>query len=512
MRPLLRQVAAAPLRSKPCHELLRTRELDVLLLRSSNTLIPQPAMRRSTQLSRGCNACRQIRRYGSNATTTLIPPEDVNLVPPEDVNLIPLEDVKWGKAKKSDPLRILFCGSDEFSCASLEALHEEHLRNPALIQSIDVVVRPGKRTGRGNKIIQHPPIRDLAKTLGLPIHKRDTFTGWNMPSHTNLIIAVSFGLFVPPRLLHAAQYGGLNIHPSLLPDLRGPAPLQHALLAGRAYTGISLQTLDDRAFDHGLVLARTPPLPIPSDTDYAALLALVTPLAAELLVQGLRRGVHVPPLEEAGEHALGPEESEGQGQEVREVVRVKTENLLHAPKITKQDRQLRASNLPQLWRRYRALGPLWFWARDRQGVRKRVIIERVAGEDAGLADVALAFTLAADMSSSFVFNLHAKQKEILVLDAAAYAAADGVGPSVPRLVAFEQDDNTAPSIDGIDISETANSAGQTRLVLWFPEGDSDVCYLGPCRIEMIKVEGDKAKPAARALKDFLVSVELPTIE
>ncbi|KAF3058154.1 Methionyl-tRNA formyltransferase, mitochondrial [Daldinia childiae] len=90
-----------------------------------------------------------------------------------------------------------------------------------------------------------------------------------MPSHTNLIIAVSFGLFVPPRLLRAAQYGGLNVHPSLLPDLRGPAPLQHALLAGHTHTGISLQTLDDRAFDHGLILARTPPLPIPPDTNYA---------------------------------------------------------------------------------------------------------------------------------------------------------------------------------------------------------------------------------------------------
>lgn len=331
-----------------------------------------------------------------------------------------------------------------------------------------------------------------------------------MPPHTNLIIAVSFGLFVPPRLLRAAQYGGLNIHPSLLPDLRGPAPLQHALLAGRTHTGISLQTLDDRAFDHGLILARTPPLPIPSDTNYAALLAYVTPLAAELLVQGLRDGAHVPPLEEAAEHGHGLEESKSQGQEVIEVPG-KPENLLHAPKITKQDRQLRVSNLPYLWRRYRALGPLWFWARDRQGVRRRVIVDRVAGEDATLSDVALTFTLPADTSPGSEFSLDEKQKKTLVLDAAAYAAASGVGPSVPRLVAFEQDD-AATSVNGRGISETANSAEQTHLVLWFPEGDSGVCYLGPYRIEMLKVEGDKARPAARALKDFLVSVELSEIE
>ncbi|KAI0108465.1 Formyltransferase [Daldinia grandis] len=496
MRPLLRQVAAAPFRPKLCHKLLMTRELDVLLLGSSNAPISQPAMRRPSQLSKISNVRRQIRWYGSNTAAT-----------------IPLkEEVKERKAKTSDPLRILFCGSDEFSCASLEALHQEHVRNPTLIQSIDVVVRPGKLTGRGNKFMQHPPVRDLATRLGLPIHERDTFTGWDMPSHTNLIIAVSFGLFVPLRLLRAAQYGGLNIHPSLLPDLRGPAPLQHALLAGRTHTGISLQTLDDKAFDHGKILARTPPLPIPPDADYAALLAHVTPLAAELLVQGLREGVHVPPLEEVTERGHGLGESEGRrGGEVVEV-RGKTENLLRAPKINKRDRQLQVSTFPHLSQRYRALGPLWLWARDRRGVRKRVIITRVAGEDATLSDVTFTFPLSIHASFRSAFNLDEEQIKTLVLDAAAYAAASGVGPSVPRLVAFEPDESTPVSLKRRNISKMADSAEQIHLVLWFPEGDGDVCYLGPHRIELIKVEGDKAKPPVQALKPFLVSVELPKSE
>ncbi|KAH6641712.1 hypothetical protein F5144DRAFT_619131 [Chaetomium tenue] len=116
--------------------------------------------------------------------------------------------------KKSDPLRILFCGSDEFSCASLKALHNEHKHNTNLIQSIDVVVRPSKPTGRGYKVIREVPLRGLAEQLSLPIHVRDTFTGWDMPKpdgdSINLIVAVSFGLFVPPRLIHASKYGGLN--------------------------------------------------------------------------------------------------------------------------------------------------------------------------------------------------------------------------------------------------------------------------------------------------------------
>lgn len=56
--------------------------------------------------------------------------------------------------KNYDPLRILFCGSDEFSIASLKALHAYHLKQPNRVASIDVVCRPGKRVGRGLKKIR----------------------------------------------------------------------------------------------------------------------------------------------------------------------------------------------------------------------------------------------------------------------------------------------------------------------------------------------------------------------
>ncbi len=83
------------------------------------------------------------------------------------------------------------------------------------------------------------PLKHVAFKLELPIHERDTFTGFEvrpalslfptparsgrrltsqLPNHINLVIAVSFGLFVPPRILQAAKYGGLNVHPSFLPE------------------------------------------------------------------------------------------------------------------------------------------------------------------------------------------------------------------------------------------------------------------------------------------------------
>jgi len=60
----------------------------------------------------------------------------------------------YSTPKASKPLRILFCGSDEFSSASLRALHSEQVQNPGIIRSIDVLIRPGKRVGRNLKKVR----------------------------------------------------------------------------------------------------------------------------------------------------------------------------------------------------------------------------------------------------------------------------------------------------------------------------------------------------------------------
>ncbi|KAI0854903.1 formyl transferase [Xylaria cubensis] len=390
--------------------------------------------------------------------------------------------------KISDPLHILFCGSDEFSCASLKALHDEHVRNPDLIRSIDVVVRPGKRTGRGLKVVQDPPIRSLAESLKLQIHVRDTFTGWNMPSKTNLIIAVSFGLFVPPRLLRKAKYGGLNLHPSVLPDLRGPAPLQHTLLTGRKTTGVSLQTLDDKTFDHGLVLSQTSSLPVPRTV--SDLQALVTPIAATMLIDGLRAGLHVPPLEDKG---WKPNEKE-------------LTALVHAPKITKADRRLTSSLLRtcerergMLARRQDAIGPLWFESRDRHGRKKRVIIESLEN-------------LPAEIS--------ANRKPATMLTETPPFPSSSRAPAPPYkqyLIPFEEEEE-----EDLDLEEEAKikKTKPQYLVFWNSpfssiqrgrkekECDDDTFCLGNYRVLSLKVEGDRAKPARLALQNFISAINL----
>ena len=274
---------------------------------------------------------------------------------------------------------MLFCGADAFSIYSLRALHKLQQANPEKIESIDVVCRPDKRVGRGLKKIQeglyHPknytslagytltqltntisktvPIKPVATSLSLPVHQIDTFTSWTppTPSPPNLIVTVSFGLLVPSRILNSATYGGLNIHPSLLPDLRGPAPLQHALLRRRSHTGVSLQTMHPTKFDHGVVLAQTPSpgLPIPDDATPQSLLETLGPLGAEMLVRGIQENLFIPPFNNASQAPT-------------------THQPVHAPKITPSDREILWSSQPssEILLRDRVLGRLWdgsIWAR-----------------------------------------------------------------------------------------------------------------------------------------------------
>ncbi|KAH5651498.1 hypothetical protein HBI23_168020 [Parastagonospora nodorum] len=245
-------------------------------------------------------------------------------------------------ARLHEPLRILFCGSDNFSIASLRALDEERRRAPDLIHSIDVVHRPAKPSGRGLKHLREVPIHPVAQSLALPTHTLDTFTSWTPPTPINLIIAVSFGLLIPPRILSLATHGGLNVHPSLLPDLRGPAPIEHAILRGRKRTGVSIQTLHPTRFDHGTVLAQTPApgIAISRDATAAGLGEELAAVGARMLVDVLRERMYLAPHRDVGWYAG---------------------SIAHAPKTTKQDRKVcfAEKSLYEIMAVQRALGDPW---------------------------------------------------------------------------------------------------------------------------------------------------------
>ncbi|KAI4254199.1 MAG: hypothetical protein LQ352_003217 [Teloschistes flavicans] len=213
------------------------------------------------------------------------------------------------------------------------------------------------------------PIAAVARSLRIPLHEIDTFTGWTPPVSPNLIVAVSFGLLVPSRIILQAKYGGLNVHPSMLPEFPGPAPLHHTLLEGRKTTGVTLQTLHPTQFDKGKIIAQTPYPGIEHDAESVERLRdLTAPLGAQILLDSLRNGLFVPPVRETGWCRGGQSST----------------TFKRASKIGPKDRHIdwASWSADEILRRQRVIGPLWNFAeslvQDKSGERreaKRLIWE-----------------------------------------------------------------------------------------------------------------------------------------
>ncbi|CAG8481588.1 3335_t:CDS:10 [Acaulospora morrowiae] len=196
----------------------------------------------------------------------------------------------------SRPNRILFFGSDDFSVASLLALIDEKSSNgsSSFIESIEVVVPPGRMTGRGLKQLKQSPVKLLAENAGLIIHEAPpkTLQGWEIPKSRDSVrfdigVVVSFGYFLPPKIIESFTKGALNAHPSLLPKYRGASPIQYAILNGDKETGVTIQELHHKTFDAGRIL-RQMTVPIPPLSTCSSLASILAAEASELLVDTLR--------------------------------------------------------------------------------------------------------------------------------------------------------------------------------------------------------------------------------
>ena len=154
------------------------------------------------------------------------------------------------------PYRICFFGSDDISCACLSVLLEA---DPRLISlpDLQVVTMTDSKQGRG---LQKQPnlLKQLALDRGLMLHEvnRETrFQQWK-PSvgAFDLAVVVSFGLFMPLSVISRFPLGAINVHPSLLPAFRGPAPIQAAYLSGSSTTGVSIIEVHPKIMDGGNIL------------------------------------------------------------------------------------------------------------------------------------------------------------------------------------------------------------------------------------------------------------------
>ncbi|MBX3700333.1 MAG: methionyl-tRNA formyltransferase [Dokdonella sp.] len=157
----------------------------------------------------------------------------------------------------SSPLRLVFAGTPEFALPSLQAC----LASGA--QVVAVYTQPDRPAGRGRQLAASP-VKQAALAVGVVVEQpqtlRDAEARARLAAHApDLMVVVAYGLILPRAVLALPRLGCWNVHASLLPRWRGAAPIQRAILAGDAQTGVDLMQME-AGLDTGPVLleARTP--------------------------------------------------------------------------------------------------------------------------------------------------------------------------------------------------------------------------------------------------------------
>jgi methionyl-tRNA formyltransferase len=138
--------------------------------------------------------------------------------------------------------RVIFMGTPAFAVPILHTLIETQT-------VVGVVCQPDKPAGRGNQL-RPPPVKLAAQAAGIPVYqprslRREEAAAPLREWQPDVIVVAAFGQILRPHVLYLPPHGSLHVHASLLPRWRGASPIQHALLAGDAATGVTLMGMDE---------------------------------------------------------------------------------------------------------------------------------------------------------------------------------------------------------------------------------------------------------------------------
>jgi methionyl-tRNA formyltransferase len=181
--------------------------------------------------------------------------------------------------------KIIFMGTPEFAVPALKSLYKNN-RNVAL-----VVTQPDRPKGRGRKIIP-PPVKKAAVSLGCEVDQPASvrtveFANRIASQNPDIIVVVAFGHIIPKNILEIPKIAAINIHASLLPKYRGPAPIQWAIINGEIQTGVTTMLMDE-GLDTGDILL-TSKIKILSDDTSGTLHDRLANLSADVLIQTIER-------------------------------------------------------------------------------------------------------------------------------------------------------------------------------------------------------------------------------
>lgn len=182
-------------------------------------------------------------------------------------------------------MNIVFMGTPDFAAVSLKALIDAGHRIGA------VFTQPDKPRGRGMKLTASP-VKVLAEANGIPVYqpqslKKETETVTPLIKGLNpdCIAVVAYGKILPPEILSIPRLGCVNLHGSLLPEFRGAAPIQHTVLSGNEYGGVTTMLMGE-GMDTGDMLLKER-VKVGETETASELFDRLAPIGAALLVKTL---------------------------------------------------------------------------------------------------------------------------------------------------------------------------------------------------------------------------------
>jgi methionyl-tRNA formyltransferase len=228
-------------------------------------------------------------------------------------------------------LRVVFAGTPPFAARSLEALLEAGHQVPL------VLTQPDRPAGRGLKLTGSA-VDECARRHGIEVSKPASLRGGDSADMLSrvapdVMVVAAYGLLLPPDILSIPRRGCVNIHASLLPRWRGAAPIQRAILAGDAATGVSIMQMDAGLDTGPVLLAKS--LAIDARATSGTLTEALADLGAAAIVDTIGRLDGLPAVPQDSARAT------------------------HAPKVSREEAQIdwRRAN-DEIDRQVRAFNPV----------------------------------------------------------------------------------------------------------------------------------------------------------